>query len=142
MNEQGNVSLTISKDIVNPIVETKIKEAILSAMGGQDEILKKILDQIMYQKVNSEGRVSSYSSENKYPWIDILISQKIQDAVKLAITELFTTKQDVIKAEIIKKLMSKTGAEKFASALLSANSQIANKYATKITVSFGDKLGD
>ena len=37
--ESKNVSLTISNEIVTPIVKAKIEEAILSAMGGKDELI-------------------------------------------------------------------------------------------------------
>ena len=73
----GNVSLSISKELVNPIIQAKINEAIISALGGQDELIRKSVDAIMNTKVNDQGKVSSYSSDNKYTMLEIIAKNKI-----------------------------------------------------------------
>lgn len=135
----NNVQLTISKDIVNPIVEAKIKEAILSAMGGGEELIHRVTEQILYQKVNSDGKVSSYQSENKLNWIDVIVTSQIKSAVSDAIKEIIAERQDEIK-ESIKKIMStKKGIEAFTQALLAGTAKMTEKYSSTISVEFKDK---
>ena len=81
------VQLTISKEVVTPIVEAKVKEAVLAAMGGADEIVKNVLNGILTQKVGSDGRVSSYSTDNKYSWLDIVLTKQIKESAEQAIRE-------------------------------------------------------
>lgn len=138
--EAGNVNLTISKEIVNPIVEAKIRESLIAALGGQDELIKKVLDNIINQKVNGEGSVSSYSSDNKYTWLEITVSKQMREATKSALLEMLQERHEEIKVEIKKQLSSKKGIEKFASAMLDAQaSKISEKYNTKIDISFNDR---
>jgi uncharacterized phage protein gp47/JayE len=115
---------------------------VLSALGGQDELIKKVLDNIVNQKVNHEGTVSSYSSDNKFTWLEITVSKQMREAVKSALLEMLVERHDEIKTEIKKQLSSKKGIEKFASAMLDAQAaKISEKYSTKIDLSFGEIKG-
>ena len=118
----SDVQLTISKEIVNPIVEAKVKEAILAAMGGADQIVENAVKGILTQKVNSEGKVSNYSSDNKYSWIDIILTKQIKEYAEQAIKETLGKNSLVIKDELIKQLQSKKGSSIAAKALLDAMS--------------------
>lgn len=134
-----NVSLTISKDIVQPIVNAKINEAILLAMGGSEFLIAKVVEQVFTQKVNQDGHISTYNSDNKYNWIDAVVTKTIKEATTIAINEIISTKQDLIKNEIIKQMSSKKGIEGFATQLLSGVSKITESYYSKVIVEFKDK---
>jgi len=134
--DNNNVSLTISKDIVNPIVKAKIEEAVLAAMGGHDQLISKVMDSIMNQKVNSEGRVGQYSSENTHRWIDVVLNQHITAAAKEAMKELMESRKIDLKNAIIAQLGTKKGIEGFATALLSGTSELSKNYRQSITIKF------
>lgn len=114
----SDVQLTISKEIVAPIVEAKIKEAILNALGGSDKLIENVVNTIVNKKVDATGKVSTYSSDNKYTWLDVVLTKTIQEQAELAIKEHLTTTAGPIKEAIIKQLMSKKGAELTAKALI------------------------
>jgi len=135
--ENSNVSLTISKEIVTPIVDAKIKEAILLAMGGGDALISKAVTEIFTRKVSEKGTVSSYSSDNKFDWVDIVVTNQIKEAVKSQMELVLAESQEKIKKEIIKQLSSKKGIEQFASALLDASTtKIGERFYSNITVEF------
>jgi len=137
--ETGNVNLTISKDIVNPIVQAKINEAIIAAMGGGQELINKVVTSILNEPVASDGKKSNYQSDNKYRWIDLAVTSQIQAAVKEAITEILSSRKDEIKQAIVKQLSNRKGIEQFAEALLNGTAKLSELYRQTINVNF-DKL--
>lgn len=134
--ENQNVSLTISKEIVQPIVKAKIQEALINALGGGDKLLEMVTESIFNSKVNHEGKISSYSSENKYNWLDVTVTGQVQIAVKEVVKEMLETRQAEIKAAITKQLCSKKGIEAFAQALLNGTAEAAKTYRQSIEVKF------
>jgi hypothetical protein len=136
---EGSVNLTISKEIVNPIVQAKIQEAILAALGGKEEVIQNVVKGILYDKVSHNGSKSSYSSDNKFNWIDIAVTQKIEQATKEAMGEFLNDCKPMIKAEIVKQLSSKKGIELFAANLLDQQKTIASNYHSKVVVQFEQK---
>lgn len=137
--ETGNVNLTISKEIVNPIVEAKIKEAVIAAMGGADDLIAKVVKQIIETPVSYDGKISQYNSDNKYKWLDIAVTTQIKEAAKEAIREMMSTRKDDLKKAIVKELASKKGIEAFAQSLLSNSSKILENYYSTIEVSIKSK---
>ncbi len=133
----NDVSLTISKDLVAPIVEAKIKEAILAALGGGEEVIAKVLDQIMLKKVNENGVVSSYSSDNKYNWIDIVLTKQVKEIAEVAIKEEIAKSAEQIKNSLAAKLKSKQGSDMVAKALLDGlNGTFKNSWSSKMSFDF------
>lgn len=132
-----NVSLTISREIVNPIVNAKIQEAILAAMGGGDTLITKTVDYLFNQKVDSTGKVSSYSSENKFTWLEVTVTNQIRKAVEDATKEILLERQDALKSAIVRQLSSRKGIEQFAEAILKGT--VPQQYSSRIDVKF-DRL--
>lgn len=131
----SDVQLTISKEIVAPIVEAKIKEAILAALGGKESIIENVVNQIITKKVDSSGKVSSYSSDNKFTWIDIVLTKTIQEQAELAIKEHLVNCSKQIKEALVKQLQSKKGSELAAQALLdSLNGTFKSNWQSSIKI--------
>ena len=133
--ENGLVNLTVSNEIINPIVERHIREAVANALGGSDEIIRKVVDQILNQKVTIEGKVSSYSSDNKYSWLDIVLTQKISEAVREELAKPISSVANKIKASLIEHLKTQKGASAVADALLSGfQDTLKNSWRSSIKI--------
>jgi hypothetical protein len=124
--DNQNVNLTISKDIVNPIVTAKIQEAITEALGGKDKLIAGLLDKIIMQKVDKNGKVSSYSSENKYSWLEASVNLQIENAIREELKKQIADMSTGIKELVIKQLQTKRGANAVATALLDGLNQTLN----------------
>lgn len=136
----GDVSITVSQEIVAPILEAKIKAAIAHAMGGEEELLNKVLNTILFQKVTSDGKLSQYSSDNKYNWFDVIITKTIQEQVKEAVIEEVKLQSDVIKDFVKGQLKTAKGSSAVAEALVDAmNNSFANKWTSKFEINFKNK---
>jgi ERCC4-related helicase len=118
MAKEELISLQVDKDLVAPIVEKHLKLAIIEAFGGSDEIIKTVISQILNKRVDVNGNVNSYSSENKYSWIDIALKKHIEDAVRKELADVMSKSTEKIKNALISKLKSDKGANAVADALL------------------------
>lgn len=137
------VSMQVSPEIIKPIVEAKIKEAISSALGGPDAIVKEVVDRVLTQKVNSSGGVSSYSSDNKYTWMDVVVTKQIEEAVKKQIEEQIQNANGLIQKEVEKYLQSKKGSSEIASLLCASMAKsIGRLYTTTVKVQFKENEND
>jgi len=136
----SDVSLTLSKEVVLPIVESKIKGAIMDALGGSDEIVAKIVDKIFKEKVNAEGKVSQYSSDNKFDWFDIAVTSQIQAAVKAELGVQISKSSESIKNALISQLQSKKGANQIASAMIAGlENTFKSSWASSVEISINQK---
>ncbi len=98
-------TLSIPKDIIEPIVQANITAAVAGAMGPSGEILRQAIASILTMKVDSEGRPSTYS--NTKTWIDWAIGEAIKQAAKTAIEEQTAALQGSIKEYIAAELKKK-----------------------------------
>lgn len=141
--ENNSVSLQISKDIVNPIVEAKIKEAVTEALGGKQAIIEKVVGEVLKQKVNYEGRVSSYSSDNKYSWLDAVFNEQVMKAVNEELKSVISQQSNAIKDELIRQLKTNKGANQVASALLAGfEDTLKGAWRSTIKISINEKKED
>ena len=136
MDKNSTVNLSISKDLVNPIIQAKINEAVVSALGGTEELLRKVVDNIMNTKVSDKGIISGYSSDNKYTLLEIMVKNKIEDSLRKAIDTMLSEHQDKLKEAMIKYLQSKKGLEGFVSSMLTNTISLND---AKIKVMFEEK---
>ncbi len=113
------INLSINKDLVAPIIELKVKDAIMQSLGGSEEIVKKIIDQVFKQRVDQSGKISSYSSDNKYDWFDIVITNKVKEIVQAQMLIILADQTVQIKEALENQIKTKKGASMIASALMS-----------------------
>ena len=95
------IDIKISQDLVKPIIEAKVKAAIVQALDGEKQILEGILDAYMTQKVDSEGKVGRGYSSDK-PRIDWLLKSCIENALRGAIKEHLSGNQEKFTQEFLK----------------------------------------
>jgi hypothetical protein len=113
------VNLSIPKEVTQPIVAAKIQEAVLAALGGADKIVESLIHKICNTQVSpTDGKVSSYSSENKISWIDFHVTKIIQDGVEAELKKQLDAGALPIKEALIKVMQSKAGSSKIADAVL------------------------
>lgn len=134
--ENNLINLGISPELVKPIIEQHIKAAITEAFGGSEKVIEKVINGILTQKVNERGTVSNYNSENKFNWIDIVLTNTVQEVAKAAIKEEVAKNASVIKDAIIEQLRSKEGSNKVAAAILDCiNDTFKDNWRSNVTIS-------
>jgi ERCC4-related helicase len=124
---EAPVTLNVSKEIINPIVEQHIKSAVLEAFGGSSEVINKVVTSIITQKCTNDGNISQYQSDNIYSWIDVVLTKNIQNMVREKIEAIIKDQSSKITEILIAKLKTQKGASMVAESLLSAFSDTLKK---------------
>lgn len=131
------VQLGISPELIKPVIETHIKAAIVEAFGGAEELIAKVVRNVLEQKVSANGTISNYSSDNRYQWLDIVITQQIRAAVEEEVRNQVKESSSAIREALVEELRSKAGAHKVAQALLDgAMGTFKHCWSSKMDISF------
>ena len=110
------MSLSISKEMLTPVIEQQVKAMMTTILGGQEQIVDTIIKRILETKVGSDGRPTSYSDGKTY--FEWLLKDEITKVIKELIAEEMKSKVSNIKKAIKKQIQSETGATVIADALL------------------------
>ena len=114
--ENNMMSLSISKEMLTPVIEQQVKAMMTTILGGQEQIVDTIIKRILETKVGTDGRPTSYSDGKTY--FEWLLKDEITKAVKELIAEEMKSKVSNIKKAIKKQIQSESGATVIADALL------------------------
>jgi len=101
------VSMNVDPEIVNAIIRKNIETSLLAAMGNESEkgaILDAIVMSSMKTKVNAEGKISNYSSDNKYEYLEVKVQQIIRGAVREALDKYVESQANPLKKAIKKAI--------------------------------------
>ena len=101
------VDIKISEDLVRGIIETKVHAAISEALSSKSSVVEQVVTAALTMKVDRTGKISNYSHENKFDFLDILCRNVIQDAALAAVKKWATERQDVLEAQFQKALQTK-----------------------------------
>ena len=100
----GDVSIEVSKEVVNGIIEKKIEAAVVEAFTDKDEMVRNMVNLALTRKVSSDGTPSRSSYDNKFTLIDVLFSKALKEAAEEAIKKNIEANQDKLEAALMKEL--------------------------------------
>jgi hypothetical protein len=92
----------IPKDVIQPIIDAHVKTAIITALDGKDRLIEDAVKWVLFMKVDSEGKPSSYSSSISF--IQWVMQTCVRKAVKDAIEENMGKHKEEIKKAIAKEI--------------------------------------
>lgn len=100
-------TLTIPNDVITPLIEAKIRESVLAALGDQSAVMTAALASVLRTKVDHRGVVSQYHSANKTPWIEWAIGDRLKKVLLETITEYLGQHEAQIKRHLRAELAKK-----------------------------------
>ena len=131
--ENNMMSLSINKEMLTPVIEQQVKAMMTTILGGQDQIVDKIIKQVLETKVDRDGRPTSYSDGR--PYFEWLLKDEITKGVKELIADEIKLKGNIIKKSIKKQLQSESGSSIVADALLNGLSSTFEKsWKSELTI--------
>ena len=65
-NNIVGVNLNVDKDYLQEAVKQTVLMGISESLNGKNEIVSQIVKSVLDTKVDKTGKISSYSSDNKY----------------------------------------------------------------------------
>jgi hypothetical protein len=108
--ENNMMSLNVNEEMIKSIVSQQMKQAIVRELGNTEEYMQALISLALHQKVSSSGNISTYESDNKYDYLDVLLKNHIQDAAKEALQEYIKENSDVLK-QALKAELEKTATK-------------------------------
>lgn len=117
MAENSMMSLSISKDMLTPVIEQQVKAMMIEILGGKELIVDDIITKILHQRVDKDGKPSTWSGD-KQTYFDWLLVNELTKAVKELIHEEITSQSGKIRKQIKKAIQTEKGANTIAQALL------------------------
>lgn len=91
-------NITLSKDLIEPIVRAQLQASITAALGRSDQLIAQVVQTVMNQKVDSNGSPSRYNSDT--PLITWLCDKAIKEAALEAIKEWFAENKEEMKKQL------------------------------------------
>lgn len=101
------IDIKISEDLVRPIIETKINQAIVAGMGDFDKVIAKVASTIINHKVDGDGKPERYSSRDNLTYIEWLSKRVIQEAAESAMKEWAEERKPEIQKELVRQMSLK-----------------------------------
>lgn len=78
-----NATIQIPKDLLEPAIQAQISKALIEAMSFKTDVLGALAEKMLLQKVDSDGRPSTYS--NSQTWVQWLTESMTKEAIRQAI---------------------------------------------------------
>lgn len=114
--EALGMSLEISQDYIDNLTKDLLTQSLIETLDAKNSIVEKIVSQILSVKVNERGQIDSWSSANKYTFLEYLVNKMIRDEVKSVAEEVLNEKRDDIRKAIRREMSSKATIDKFCNA--------------------------
>ena len=131
----NDVNLSISSELVNPIIKQKVNSIVLEALGGGEELIAKVVDEIINTDVDKDGRKTNCSYDVAGKWLDVVVTNQIKEAVQGELQKQITESSSAIKEALIQQIRSKRGSNMVAKALMDGlDETFKSSWMSKISV--------
>jgi len=107
------VKFEVDEKLVAPIIRDQIAAAVVAQLGNTDDLVKRMVHLALTHKVNADGVVGQYSSENRFDFVEAISAKAIRAAAVAAVTKIVEEQKPAIQAAIeaeLKKSPKKTAA--------------------------------
>lgn len=132
----SGMTLNVSPDLVKPVIEEKIQAAIVSELckGDQNAIIGAAVASVLNQKVDSDGKPTTYSYHTT-SYIQWLANKAIRESAQKAIAEWIEKKRPEFEKHFQKELSKNAPAmtKAFVDGLMGS---IKNSWSFKVDVAF------
>jgi len=100
----AGLNFTVDPNIVEPIIKAEIQAAIVAHLNNVPDLVAKLVQAAMADKVTESGAKSRSDYENKYLFIDVLCRQAIQEAARESMRVYITDNAPLFQAEMQRQL--------------------------------------
>lgn len=133
--EALGMSLEISQDYIDNLTKDLLTQSLIETLDAKNTIVEGIVSSILSVKVNEDGKISNWSNDNKYTFLEYLVRKMIRDEVRSVAEEVLNEKRDDIRKSIRKEMSSKATIDKFCGAFFSTVIDgLESSYKTSIDV--------
>lgn len=130
------IDLNVDNNYLNEAVKSIVMTGIAETLD-KDKIVNGLVKAVLETKVDKEGRISSYSSDNRYTLLELYVNNIIREIVKEEMKKLVEEKRTKMQEIIRRELNKRATLDKFVDAFISNNlDNLDSNWKTKISVEY------
>lgn len=85
---QDNMNFPIPNSVLEPYIKQAVSTSIVSVLGDGTRLIEEAVQAALSHKVDINGEVSNYRSDNKYDVVEILARNRIKEITSEVIKEM------------------------------------------------------
>ena len=105
-----NMQFPIPNSVLEPYIKQAVSAAITASLGDGAKLVELAVQQALQTKVDSNGGVSRYISDNRYQLVEAVAANKIRDIARETINEMAEQMRPAIKDAVEKQIKNKQTA--------------------------------
>ena len=130
------IDLNVDNNYLNEAVKSIVMTGIAETLD-KDKIVNGLVKAVLETKVDKEGRISSYSSDNRYTLLEVYVNNIIREIFKEEMKKLVEEKRTKMQEIIRRELNKRATLDKFVDAFISNNlDNLDSNWKTKISVEY------
>lgn len=136
MSNIVGLNLDIDDDYLAEAIKNTVMTGIAETLD-KDKIVSGLVNTVLETKVDKNGCISRYSSDNIYTLLELYVNKMLRDVIKEEMKKLVEEKRPKLQEIIRKELNKKATIDKFVNAFISSNlNNLDNDWRTKISVEY------
>jgi|GEM_PF-1927208 len=136
-NNIVGVNLNVDKDYLQEAVKQTVLMGISESLNGKNEIVSQIVKSVLDTKVDKTGKISSYSSDNKYTLLEVYVNNMLTEVVKEEIKSMIEAKRGECSEIIRKELNKKANINKFVDSFIDSTGKALDAtWKTTININY------
>ena len=136
----GNIiglDLNIDQDYLADAVKQTVMMGISESLNGKNQIVSQIVHSVLNTKVDEHGKISSYSSSNRYTLLEFYVMKMLREVTAEELENLVNEHREEISKAIRTELAKKATYTKFVDRFIdNVSSAVSNSWCPKIEISF------
>ena len=136
----GNIvglDLSIDNDYLMQAVKDTVMMGISESLNGKNEIVSQLVNSVLSTKVDKEGKISGYSSENRYSLLEFYVRKLLKEITIEEIKKICEEKKPEIREIIRKELTKKASTQKFVDKFFDCMVEnLDSSWKTQINIDF------
>lgn len=130
------IDLNIDDNYLNEAVKSIVMTGIAESLD-KDKIVNGLVKTVLETKVDEKGKISSYSSDNRYTLLEVYVNNIIREIVKEEMKKMVEEKRPKMQEIIRRELNKRATLDKFVDAFISNNlDNLDSNWKTKISVEY------
>ena len=136
MSNIVGLNLDIDDDYLAEAIKNTVMTGIVETLD-KDKIVSGLVNTVLETKVDGDGCISRYASENTHTLLEVYVSKMLRDVIKEEMKKLVEEKRPKMQEIIRRELNKKATINKFVDAFISNNlDNLDSDWRTKISVEY------
>ncbi len=136
MSNIVGLNLDIDDNYLAEAIKNTVMTGIVESLD-KDKIVSGLVNTVLETKVDEEGCISRYSSDNTYTLLEVYVNNMVRTAIKEEMQKLVEEKKPQLQEAIRKELNKKATLNKFVDAFITKNLEnLDSDWRTTINIDY------